>query len=414
MIRLATVFSGIGAIEQALIRLGIEHRIVFGCDNGDVALKLLPKPEQKELEALRKKSDGNDFTAAESRRLRFLEKKEANLIDGVKTSVHAMDSKDKKREYIEDLYRRGSSQRNYVRKSYFANYDIDASDFHLDIRFLDGTDYHGAVDLLVGGSPCQSFSTVGKQLGFEDTRGTLFYEFARIVNEVRPKAFIYENVNGLTKNDNGRTIETIKRIFRHDLHYRVKDEQILNAADYGIPQTRRRMFLIGIREDIDCREFDYPEPVELKYTMQDFLEENCGDGNFTFDHETGALIVRKIPGTPDPKFTLTPGVQKYVLASGTESFKTSVQTDLPVARTLLKTMTQHHRAGVDNYITVRTNPRVLRALTDRECLRLMGFPDSFKIVVSSPQIYRQAGNSIVVDVMMAVVSKLIETEVFDN
>lgn len=408
MLRLGTVFTGIGAIEQALIRLGIEHTIVFGCDNGDTTLKLLDKTSQKRRDELAKKNsaDLNEYEKAE---LDKYVEEENRKIDEIRAHVRGLTSPKKKRKYVEDIYKRSCRQHNYVKDSYMANYNIDNKDFHTDIRFFDGRDYQGHVDLLVGGSPCQSFSTVGAQLGFEDTRGTLFHEFARVVNEVRPKVFIFENVNGLTTNDGGRTLATIKHIFRDELHYRVGDEQVLNASDYGIPQTRRRMFIIGIRDDIQCKAFEYPKPVRLKYTLQDFLEDNCADGQFTYDNHTGELNVAKVAGKPNPKFNLTPGVQRYVLASGTKTFKTSTETDLPIARTLLKTMTQHHRAGIDNYITIQENPKKLRALTDRECLRLMGYPDSFKMVVSSAQIYRQAGNSIVVDVMMAIVRQIIAT-----
>lgn len=97
------------------------------------------------------------------------------------------------------------------------------------------------------------------------------------------------------------------------------------------------------------------------------------------------------------------------MTGGTANYKTSIETDLPIARTLMKMMTQHHRAGVDNYITVEKNPLVLRQLSDREALRLMGYPDDFKIVVSSLQTLRQAGNSIVVDVMMAIVKEILKT-----
>ncbi len=99
--------------------------------------------------------------------------------------------------------------------------------------------------------------------------------------------------------------------------------------------------------------FEYPLPIPLKYTMQDFLEDNCKDGHFTFDPQDGSLVVEKVPGKPNEKFTLTPAVQRYVLAGGTANYKTSSETDLPIARTLMKMMTQHHRAGVDNYVTVQ-------------------------------------------------------------
>lgn len=413
MIRLATVFSGIGSVEQALKRLGIEHKIIFACDNGDVELKLLERKEQKELEALKKEAKKGSISAEGENRLNELEAQVEHKINEIKRHVVNLNEKDAKRRYVDEIYSSHSRQTNNVKTTYFANYNIDRENFHTDIRFLDGNDYAGEVDLLVGGSPCQSFSTVGAQRGLDDARGTLFYDFARIVSEVRPKVFIYENVKGLMTNDDGRTLAIIKSIFTDTLHYRISKEQILNAADYGIPQTRRRLFIVGIRDDVECRDFKYPTPVTLKYTMQDFLEEKCAKGYFTYNETTGELSVGNVPGQPDKKFILTPGVQKYVLKSGTKNFRTSTQTDLPIARTLLKTMTQHHRAGVDNYITVSETPKLLRALTDRECLRLMGYPDSFKIVVSSPQIYRQAGNSIVVDVMMALLKEIINTGALD-
>ena len=148
--------------------------------------------------------------------------------------------------------------------------------------------------------------------------------------------------------------------------------------------------------------------------MQDFLEDNCAYGHFKSDPQTGELIVEKVKGKPDPKFTLTPAVQKYVLAGGTANYRTSQETDLPIARTLMKLMTQHHRAGVDNYITVQKEPLILRQLSDREALRLMGYPDDFVIAVSSMQTLRQAGNSIVVDVMMSVVREIIKTGVYNH
>lgn len=416
MIRLGTVFSGIGSIEQALKRLGVDHEIAFACDNGDVELKLFAKPVQGEFERLKardKKLSRDPLSEDERRRLRQLEAKEIEIVRGFRDEADSLNDKHAKREFVERLYRKyGHGKENLVQKSYVANYDVKDEDFYQDVRFFDGRYYHGQVDLLVGGSPCQSFSTVGEQHGFEDTRGTLFYEFARIVGEVRPKVFIYENVNGLRTHDNGRTLQIIFNVLANDLHYRLSEPRILNASDYGIPQTRRRMFIVGFRDDVKCGDFAFPKPKELKYTMQDFLEDNCAVGCFKYSKKTGALIVGKKKGVPNPKFNLTPGVQKYVLTPGTRSFRTSVETDLQVARTLVKTMTQHHRAGVDNYITVSKKPLLLRALTDRECLRLMGYPDSFKMVVPSMSIYRQAGNSIVVDVMMAVVKQIFNTNVF--
>lgn len=414
--KLATVFSGIGAIEQALHRMGIDYEIVFACDNGDVELNLLDGDELEEYTILKKQRSKKQLKKQEDiDRLEKLGEKENQIAEDIRTQIQLMPNKIDKKKYVDELYKKRSRQTNFVKTAYLANYGhlINIDDFHLDIRFLDATDYaNDDIDLLVGGSPCQAFSAVGAQYGLSDTRGTLFYEFARIVKETQPRVFIYENVRGLTTHDNGHTWEVMKSVFKDDLNYRISEPQILNASDYGIPQSRRRIFAIGIREDIKCADFIYPEPIQLKYTMQDFLEDNCAFGHFNYNPSNGELIVEKVPGRPDKKFTLTPAVQKYVLAGGTSNYKTSTETDLPIARTLMKMMTQHHRAGVDNYITVSKEPLVLRQLSDREALRLMGFPDDFKIAVSSMQTLRQAGNSIVVDVLMAIVREIHNLRVY--
>ena len=375
MIRLATVFSGIGSIEWALKRMNVEHELVFACDTGDIELKDIDENK-------------------------------------VKDEVFSLKSIDEQRKYFDNLYS-NIKKTNFVEQSYLANYKLNKENFYQDIRFLDGRKFKDKVDLFVGGSPCQAFSAVGAKYGLNDTRGTLFYEFARIVQETQPRVFIYENVRGLLAHDNGHTWKVMNDVLQ-SLNYRIVEPQILNASDYGIPQSRRRVFAVGIRNDIKCEEFKYPQPKELKYTMQDFLEDNCAYGHFKSNPQTGELIVEKVKGKPDPKFTLTPAVQKYVLAGGTANYRTSQETDLPIARTLMKLMTQHHRAGVDNYITVQKDHLVLRQLSDREALRLMGYPDTFKIAVSSMQTLRQAGNSIVVDVMMAVVREIFNTGVYNG
>ena len=414
--KLATVFSGIGAIEQALHRMGIDYEIVFACDNGDVELNLLEGTDLEEYTRLKKLRSKKQLKEQKDiLRLEELGIKENLIAEEIRAHIQALHGKKEKKEFVDKLYKDRSRQTNFVKKAYLANYGhlININDFHLDIRFLDATDYaNSRVDLLVGGSPCQAFSAVGAKYGLSDTRGTLFYEFARIVKETQPRVFIYENVRGLTTHDNGHTWEVMKSVFENDLNYRITNPQILNASDYGIPQSRRRVFVIGIRDDIKCKDFVYPEPIELKYKMQDFLEDSCALGHFSFNSTNGELIIEKHPGKPDDKFTLTPAVQKYVLAGGTANYKTSKETDLPIARTLMKMMTQHHRAGVDNYITVKRNPLVLRQLSDREALRLMGFPDDFKIAVSSMQTLRQAGNSIVVDVLMAILKRIIDIGAF--
>lgn len=310
------------------------------------------------------------------------------------------------------------------KKTYFANYEIKDEQWHTDIHNFDGKPYKNKVDLLVGGAPCQAFSIVGDQLGFEDTRGTLFREFARVIKECKPKVFIFENVQGMLKHDSGKTWDVIYNTFKdycgYDVHF-----QLLNARDYGIPQTRERLYCIGFRKKTN---FKYPAPIELKYRMYDFLEDYKNSpyflkkGNAKYitqdKNKIEALANDKTAeGFNDfifpikeveDKYYLSEKVAKYVLAGGTKTFKTSTKTDLDIARPLLQTMHKMHRAGVDNYVTYNKNKGVngIRKLTPRECFRLMGFKDDFVIPVANTPAYMQAGNSIVVDVLIAILKEM--------
>lgn len=310
------------------------------------------------------------------------------------------------------------------KKAYFANYDIKEEQWHTDIRDFDAKPFKGKVDVFVGGAPCQAFSIVGDQRGFEDTRGTLFREFARIVKECEPKVFIFENVQGLFRHDHGRTWEVIRKTFEdycgYDVHF-----QLLNARDYGVPQTRERLYCIGFREPT---EFKYPAPIDLKYRMYDFMEDYThspfyvgrkkkkflsqdeGHRQHLIAGEEGERFydfIFPVKNIED-KYYLSESVARYVLAGGTKNFKTSTKTDLDVARPLLQTMHKMHRAGVDNYVTYMKDKGIdgIRKLTPRECMRLMGFRDDYKIVVANTAAYMEAGNSIVVDVLMAILKQI--------
>lgn len=353
MLRLATAFTGIGAIEHALKRMQVKHKLVFACDNDP-----------------------------------------------------------------------------HVKKSFFANYEVDQSRWFDLVQDIHGRKFRGKVDLFVGGTPCQSFSMVGKRRGLKDARGTLFYEFARLIDEIKPKAFIFENVKGLLSHQSGKTWEVIENSFK-ELGYAYY-AKVLNAKDYGIPQNRERLFVVGFRKK---RDFSFPNPVPLKLTMQDLLEDTpdtkyylplkgvnfvtkrknlvkrytqingtvalCQKANQQFNWHGD--FVFEPTGHVEEKYFLSSKVAKYVLSSGTKNFYSKPETDLQVARPLLATMAKMHRAGVDNYITRNEG---IRKLTPRECLRLMGFDDTFKIVVPDTQMYRQAGNSIVVDVLLHILRNM--------
>lgn len=369
-----------------------------------------------------------------------------NMLNERMSTVEILDelsrinSYEEKKRYVDNLYK-GKEKSNFVMQSYKENYEIEDQHFHWNASFLDGTQYNGEVDLFVGGSPCQSFSLVGKRRGLQDTRGTLFYEFARLISEVQPKVFIYENVKGLLDHDNGNTWATMKQVFS-DLNYEWYDD-ILNAKNYGIPQNRERVFVVGFRKDLLLKkDFDFPSPIPLDKVMKDFLLDNvsgkyylnkkgvdfvtkeknlvkrytqidgeiqlCQKANQQFNWHGDFVFVEENKDKDKTmedleKYFLSEKVRKYVLASGTKGFYSKPEIDLEIARPLLTTMHKMHRAGVDNYVT--TEGRI-RKLTPRECLRLMGFCDSFSIVVSDTQLYQQAGNSIVVDVLMAIVESI--------
>ncbi|WP_440614957.1 DNA cytosine methyltransferase [Bacillus subtilis] len=542
MLKLATVFSGIGAIEHALQRSNIEHEIAFACDNGGVDIfskkiskdyddierhvvvldklidfdiddenaigidehlkkikgnfkelkrdliligrefkKMLANTELIAIKELVNIDDDNihylldnvrntieKFKKVESAESKSIVKQLKAFIDNdaskkalkdygliidsinmfyerIQTAkIHKelekiSDFKEKK-AYVDKLYA-GKQKSNFVYKSYKANYDIKDENFHWNISFLDGKQYKGKVDLFVGGSPCQSFSMVGKRRGLEDTRGTLFYEYARLIKEIEPKVFIYENVRGLLNHDEGNTWEVMKEVFK-ELNYSW-EYKILNAKDYGVPQNRERLFVVGFRNDIKLKsKFEFPKPVELKLKMQDLLLDNvsakyylnqkgvdfvtmqknldkrftqidgeiqlCQKANQQFNWHGDFVFVEEnkdIEKTIDDleKYFLSAKVEKYVMASGTKNFYSKPEIDLEIARPLLTTMHKMHRAGVDNYVTTQGR---IRKLTPRECLRLMGFCDSFKIVVSDTQMYQQAGNSIVVDVLIAILESI--------
>ena len=547
MLKLATVFSGIGAIEHALKRMGIEYEIIFASDNGDVDIFnkkiginfIEVRDEINRLKTIISKIDisiGNDYeylTDLEEHLKKIEEKidnlknhckeikldvisilsyikdtkikneikkiidkyKEKDVDDIDKAIIFELFKKDKetfdekkyevnietklvtkelkelvtqlnmlnekietlyihndlrnlrnydeKKKYVDNLYK-DKEKSNFVKKSYFANYKIKEKDFHWNVSFIDGHQYRDNIDLFVGGSPCQSFSMVGKQRGLNDTRGTLFYEYARLVKEIQPKVFIYENVKAVLSNDSGKTWGTMSNIF-DELGYTWK-LMVLNSRDYGVAQNRERIYVVGFRNDLKLdSEFQEPKKMKLKKTMRDYLLDNVsgkyylnkkgvafvtddkniqkrwtqidGDiqlcqkknqqfnwhGDFVFEEENE----NKEKTMQDlEKYFLSEKVRKYVLASGTKNFYSKPEIDLDVARPLLTTMHKMHRAGVDNYVT--TDGRI-RKLTPRECLRLMGFCDSFKIVVSDTQAYQQAGNSIVVDVLIALMLEVIKT-----
>ena len=267
----------------------------------------------------------------------------------------------------------------YAVETYKANYDHEIVQGDINEIALDTLP---TFDVLIGGFPCQPFSMMGSELGFEDTRGTLFFRIAEIVkhqidNNRKPKALILENVRSLKTHDKGRTFKTIKKVLEQDLGYKVFDD-ILNTADFGIPQTRNRMYIVCFANE--KVEFKFPDKVKLELTLQDLLEESV-----------------------DEKYYLLKKILPTILSNGTGGYQAKSEIDLKIARPLCVTMGKMHRACQDNYVT--QNGRV-RKLTPRECARLQGFDDAFVIPVSNGQAYKQFGNAVTVNVAEAVAKEV--------
>lgn len=270
----------------------------------------------------------------------------------------------------------------YAVETYKANYSSPI--VHGDINEIKLEDLP-RFDVLIGGFPCQPFSMMGSELGFEDTRGTLFFRIAEIIKHkisvgYKPKVIVLENVRTLRTHDKGRTFKTIKRILTEELGYKVFDS-VMNTADYGIPQTRNRTYIVCFANE--QANFTFPEKQTLTLTLQDLLEDNV-----------------------DNKYFLSDTILPTILSDGTGGYKAKSEIDLKVARPLCATMAKMHRACQDNYVT--QNGRV-RRLTPRECARLQGFADTFIIPVSDSQAYKQFGNAVTVNVAHAVAKRVRET-----
>jgi len=354
MLRIATVFSGIGATEQALKQIGIEHEIVFACDNGE----------------------------------RYL----SQTADEISRKMEGFSLKEKEKA-LNELYD-STGKLNNVKQSYLANYHMGESKWFEDIRFIDGTPFRDSIDLFVGGSPCQSFSTYGHKRGLEDTRGTLFYDYARLVQEIQPKAFIFENVTGLLTHDNGKTWKVIIDTFdllNYDIKY-----QVLNATNFNLPQLRKRVFVVGINRSLHLKEYSFPTPVELKHKSAEYLDEFVP--NKYYLGKKGFEFVTQVQRN-QRKARVNQDVIGCQTANQQFNWIGDFRVEDPQARHF-----NDPKIFVGEY---NGKPSVARKMTPNELLRLMGF-DNFNIVVDDKVMWRQTGNSIAVPVIKAVIEEIIK------
>lgn len=363
MIETGSDFSGVGAFDQALIKLNIDYKTIFACD---------------------------------------------------------MD------KYARQTYIENYGQPNYYPDNVY-NREIPKK----------------PLDIYMTSPPCQSFSLAGKRKGEDSENGVLFYNSHEFILKNNPRFFIFENVRGLLSDNKGRTFQVWldmlggKSVNGNPVIFPREDStpyhiyyQVLNAKNYGVPQNRQRVFVIGVRDDCDNK-FQFPKIFYLEKTLKDFLEKKVNNKYYLSDN-----MIKSI---------MTPASEKW--QSG------KMEIDLKIARPITATCHKMHRADTDNYITVKSatnkgyeiatendsinltfpdsktrrgrvgkqvaqtldtacnqgiiNKDKIRRLTPRECFRLMDFPDTFKWSVSDTQAYKQAGNSIVVNVLSEILKKLL-------
>jgi len=268
-----------------------------------------------------------------------------------------------------------------------------------DIKDIDFTPYEG-IDFLSGGFPCQAFSYAGNKLGFEDTRGTLFFEFARAIKETQPKVFLGENVRGLLNHDNGRTIAAIKSVIK-ELGYTLIEPRVLKAIFYKVPQKRERLILIGIRNDlVQYSNFKWPSPYHKILTVRDALkkgslyETDCPESKGQTYPKRKQEILSMVPeggcwvDLPDEiqrEFMKT----SYFMGGGKTGMARRLSWSNP-SLTLTCAPAQKQ--------TERCHPELPRPLTVREYARIQTFPDDWHFCGALTSQYKQIGNAVPVNI----------------
>ncbi len=258
-------------------------------------------------------------------------------------------------------------------------------------------------DVLCAGFPCQAFSIAGRRGGFEDTRGTLFFEVAEIIKRKQPKAIYLENVKGLFNHDKGKTLTTILNVLRNDLHYFVPDPQVLNAKNFGVPQNRERIFIVGFREDLGIESFEYPKPTNKEVKFQDVKEDDVVSVKYYLsDTYLNTLINHKKRHESKGNgfgYEIIPdeGIANAVLCGG-----------MGRERNLIYDHRLEDFTPV-THIKGPVNRQGIRKMTPREWARLQGFPDDFIIPVADASAYKQFGNSVAVPAIRATANQIIKT-----
>lgn len=289
-----------------------------------------------------------------------------------------------------------------AQKTYYANYgDMPFGDITKEsIKNYIPKDF----DILCAGFPCQAFSLAGKRLGFDETRGTLFFDVAEILRRRQPKAFFLENVKGLAIHDKGKTLKVILNTL-DEIGYVVPDPQIVNAMNFGVPQHRERIYIVGFRKDLGIKkeDFEYPMPTDTSKRFIDIREEKPVPAKYylstTYWNTLLAHKARHAAKGHGFGYDIIPddGIANAIVVGGMGRERNLVidkrQTDLTPTTNIKGTV----------------NTMGIRKMTPREWARLQGYPDNFRIVVADASAYKQFGNSVAVPAIQATASQLLNT-----
>lgn len=277
----------------------------------------------------------------------------------------------------------------HAQKTYFENFgEIPAGDI-TKIKEADMPQH----DILCAGFPCQAFSVSGKQEGFNDTRGTLFFDIARITGYRKPKILFLENVKNLTRHDKGRTLSTILRVLRelgYDVFY-----SVLNAGHYGVPQSRERVYFVCFRKDLGINYFDFPKPTFERVYLKDVLEKNINEEEYAINRKDIKLWSKVESPSLKP-------IQIGTINKGGQGERIYSVNGHAVTLSA-------YGGGVASKTGAYSINGKIRRLTPRECARLQGFPDTFKMPAIRSQAYKQFGNSVPIPVLKAIMKEIVKS-----
>ncbi|WP_314989078.1 DNA (cytosine-5-)-methyltransferase [uncultured Campylobacter sp.] len=306
----------------------------------------------------------------------------------------------------------------FARQSYLANHEAPAA-FYEDVCNLDARAYAGQIDILIGGSPCQDFSIAGQRAGENGERGNLIWQFYRVVSEARPSVFVYENVKGFLSINGGKSYQRFLDALRGLGYY--CHAEILNTKDYGIPQNRERLYIVGFLNADEYHAFSYAPKRPLRLNLGDMLDAEVGEKYFLSDKMIACLKKKesamdnfiKVVGKLDIKGNdiikrvyATDGVAPTIHTAQGGNQEPKI---LQRARGFNKGNEFELCPTISSSSFEQNNllkSESIRKLTPRECLRLQGFPESFKIVVSDTQAYKQAGNAMSVNVVKMILEQI--------